>query len=290
MKSNLVTDKYTCQMKKLTVIIVLLSIVLYACTKDEPLAYNTTDNIYFDFTPDNKDDKSDSIVYSFAYNPEKDMDTILIPVRLSGIRQKLPRKFSVGIVDTATTAIASLHYQALEREYTIPADSGTFMLPLIVFSKDTALKTKSVIITLSLEASLDLGISFKDLRRGFIKLSNKLEKPVWWDVWSSELQTYSRVKHELFIRTSGTTVLPPSQADYMQTPKALYFIRRFKSFLQDPFKWVADYAEEGYVITQGTDGNYYFYSSGSPENKYLLEKNVSDGKYYFKDEDGNRII
>jgi hypothetical protein len=193
-------------------------------------------------------------------------------------------------VDTATTAIASLHYQPLESSYTIPADSGIFMLPLIVFSKDTALKTKSVIITLSLQASTELGIAFKELRRGFIKLSNKLEKPAWWDVWIGELGGYSRVKHELFIRTSGTTVLSASQADYMETPKTLYFIRRFKSFLQDPFKWVADYPEEGYVITLEADGNYYFYSSGSPENRYMLEKNISDGKYYFKDEDGNRII
>lgn len=277
-------------MKKTNIIIVLLSIVLFACKKDEPLAYSTADNIYFDFTPDDKEDKADSIVYSFAYNPEKDVDTILIPIRLAGIRQSVARKFSVGIVDTSTTAIASLHYKPLEKEYTLAADSGTFLLPLIVYSKDTALKTKGVILTLSLEASSDLGISFKDLRRGFIKLSNKLEKPVWWDVWAGEMTIYSRVKHELFIRTSGTTELPPTQADYQQTPKALYYIRRFKSFLQDPFKWVVDYSEEGYVITQEADGNYYFYSSGTPENKYMMEKSSADGKYYFKDEEGNRVI
>jgi hypothetical protein len=277
-------------MKKTNIIIVLLSIVLFACKKDEPLAYNTADNIYFDFTPDNKDDKADSIVYSFAYHPEKNVDTILIPIRLAGIRQSVARKFSVGIVDTSTTAIASLHYKPLEKEYTIAADSGTFMLPLIVYSNDTALKTKSVILTLSLEASSDLGISFKDLRRGFIKLSNKLEKPVWWDVWASEMTGYSRVKHELFIRTSGTTELPPNQSDFQLIPKALYYIRRFKSFLNDPFKWVADYSEEGYVITLEADGYYYFYSSSSPDNKYKMEKSEADGKYYFKDEEGNRVI
>jgi hypothetical protein len=277
-------------MKRTTIIIVLLSMVLYACKKDEPLGYETTDNVYFDFTPLDKDDTADSLVYSFAYNTEKDMDTILIPVRLSGIRQHTARKFSVGIVDTSTTAIASLHYKPLESEYTIPADSGIFLLPLIVYSKDTALKSKSVIITLTLQGSLDLGVSFKDLKTGFIKLSNKLEKPTWWDVWIGELGEYSRVKHELFIRTSGTTVLSASQADYMETPKTLYFIRRFKSFLSDPFKWVADFPDEGYVITLEADGNYYFYSTGTPDNKYMMEKNSGDGKYYFKDEDGNRII
>jgi len=272
-------------------IIVFLSIILCsACSKNESLVYNSPDNIYFDFTPDIKDDKTDSLVYSFAYSTGKELDTVFIPVRISGIRQKKDRKFSVGIIDTSTTAVASLHYMPLEKEYTIPADSGIFRLPVILLNKDTALKTRSVIIYLSLQASADFGISFKDLRTGFVKLSNKLEKPIWWDVWIGELGVYSRVKHELFIRAAGTTKLSASQADYMETPKTLYYIRRFKSFLQDPFKWVADYPEAGFVITLEADGNYYFYSSGNPGNKYLLEKNASDGKYYFKDEDGNRII
>lgn len=272
-------------------IIVFLSIVLCsACSKNESLVYNSSDNIYFDFTPDIKDDKTDSLVYSFAYSIGKELDTVFIPVRISGIRQKKDRTFSVGIIDTSTTAVASLHYQPLEKEYTIPADSGIFLLPVILLNKDTVLKTRSVIIYLSLQASADFGISFKDLRTGFVKLSNKLEKPVWWDVWIGELGAYSRVKHELFIRAAGTTKLSASQADYMETPKTLYYIRRFKSFLQDPFKWVADYPEAGFVITLEADGNYYFYSSGNPDNKYLLEKNASDGKYYFKDENGNRIV
>jgi hypothetical protein len=277
-------------MKKITIIGLLLIMLGYSCKKSDPPVYNTSDNIYFDFTPTVKDDKVDSLIYSFAYSPGKEQDTILIPVRISGMRQARDRKFSVGIVDTSTTAIASLHYKPLEKEYTIPADSGILLLPIIVLNIDSALKTKSVKLSLALQASSDFGISFKEIRTGFIKLSNRLEKPLWWDVWISDLGTYSRVKHEIFIRASGTTALSASQADYMETPKTLYYIRRYKSFLQDPFKWVADYPEAGYVITLNADGFYYFYSNSNPENRYKLEKNTGDGKYYFKDEDGNRII
>ena len=278
-------------MKRLTIITALLLIILcHACKKAELVAYNTPDNVYFDFTPDDENDKSDSIVYSFAYNPEKDIDTVFIPVRVSGLRQKKDRKFSVGIVDTATTAIASLHYLPLEKEYTIPADSGIFRLPLIVLNKDTALKSKTVTISLELIPNGDFEVTFKELYTGFVKLSNRLEKPLWWDVWSDELGGYSRIKHELFIRTSGTTALPPDKSDFMTIPKALYFIRRFSSFLQDPFKWVSDNATAGYVITLEADGNYYFYSSSNPDNKYILVKNPADSKYYFIDEKGDRII
>jgi hypothetical protein len=277
-------------MKKVTIIGLLLMVLCHACKKSDPPLYNTSDNIYFDFTPTVDDDKVDSVIYSFADSPGKEQDTILIPVRVSGSREKKDRKFTVSIVDSSTTAISSLHYKPLEKEYIIPADSGEFLLPIILLSTDSALKTKSVTISLALQASSDFGISFKEIRTGFIRFSNRLERPVWWDVWVGELGVYSRVKHELFIRAAGTNTLSSDPSNYMETPKTLYYIRRFKSFLQDPFKWVTDYPDAGYVITLDADGFYYFYSSGNPEVRYKLEKNDSDGKYYFRDEDGNRII
>lgn len=271
-------------------LISFLFIGLSACKKDEIPVYNATDNVYFDFRQDIDNDKTDSLVYSFAYFPDKEMDTVYIPVSISGHRVPRARKFILSIVDSSTTAVASLHYLPLEKEYIMAADSGSCLVPLILMNRDSLLKRTTFTIGLTLQASSDFGVAFLLQNKGLVKMSDRLEKPVWWDVWSGELGVYSRVKHELFIRVSGTTELPPTQSDYMVTPKALYHTRRFKSFLQDPFRWVETYVAEGYVIVQEYDGNYYFYSSSNPGNKYLLEKNNDDGKYYFKDENGNRII
>jgi hypothetical protein len=263
--------------------------VFFACKKEETALFNTTENVYFDFIPGDDDDKTDSILYSFAYFPEKGQDTVYIPVRISGFRVPVERKFILATVDSTTTAVAAVHYKPLESEYIMPADSGICMVPLILLNNDTLLNTKTLTIGLTLKPSSDLGVAFTLQNKGIVKFSNRLEKPSWWNVWAGELGEYSRVKHELFIRVAGATELGTNFQDFNTIPKALYHTRRFKSFILDPFKWVELYASEGYVVTMDVDGYYYFYSSSNPGKKYKLEKNTDDGRYYFRDENGKRI-
>lgn len=277
-------------MKRYILFSVLCCMVIFACKKDETPLFDTSENVYFDFVPNDANDKTDSLLYSFAYFPDKAEDTVFIPVRLSGFRTPKARKFILATVDSSTTAVASVHYKPLEKEYTLAADSGICMVPLILINKDTALKTKTLTIGLTLKATDDLGVAFKLQNKGIVKFSNRLEKPTWWDVWAGELGEYSRVKHELFIRVAGTTELGTNMQDFNTIPKALYHIRRFRSFLLDPLKWVEINPAEGYVVTMEADGFYYFYSSTNPDNKYKLVKNQEDGRYYFTDENGKRVV
>lgn len=276
-------------MKKYILFSFFCCMVCIACKKEETPLFDTTENVYFDFTPNDANDKTDSLLYSFAYFPDKGEDTVYIPVRISGFRVASDRAFILATVDSTTTAVASVHYQPLKREYIMPADSGVCMVPLILINKDTLLKTKTLTIGLTLKPTRELGVAFSLQNKGIVKFSNRLEKPTWWNAWAGELGEYSRVKHELFIRVAGTTELGTNFQDFNTIPKALYHTRRFKSFLLDPFKWVEQFAEEGYVITKEADGYYYFYSSKNPDIKYRLELNPDDGRYYFRDENGKRV-
>jgi hypothetical protein len=58
------------------------------------------------------------------------------------------------------------------------------------------------------------------------------------------------VKHELFIRVSGTTELPATNSDATTTPRVLYYTRRLKAFLSDPVLWVQNNPAAGYTVTQ----------------------------------------
>lgn len=276
-------------MRKILLFSVLCCMVFVACKKDEIAVFDTTENVYFDFVPDDPDDKTDSLLYSFAYFPDKAEDTLYIPVRISGFRVNATRTFVLTTVDSSTTARAGVHFKPFEKEYTMQPDSGLCLVPLILYNKDTVLKSKTLTIGLTLQPTKDLGVAFTLQNKGIVKFSNRLEKPDWWNTWAGELGDYSRVKHELFIRVSGTTVLGTNLADFNTIPKALYHTRRFKSFMLDPFTWVQQFATEGYIITKEADGSYYFYSSTNPDNKYKLELNPDDGRYYFRDENGKRV-
>ncbi|WP_188316226.1 DUF4843 domain-containing protein [Chitinophaga agrisoli] len=267
----------------------LLCWACVACKKATELTYASPDNVYFDYR-NSKNERVDSVIYSFALYPELATDTIWLPVALSGNRVAADRKFAASIIDSATTAVAGLHYKKLETAYTLPGNTGYGWLPLVLFGTDPALTSKTVQIKLQLESTSELGALYKKLDTMKILFSNRLEKPIWWDAWIGELGQYSRVKHELFIRVSGTTELPPTNSDATTTPRVLFYTRRFKAFLADPIQWITDNPSAGYTIIPTTNGNYYFYSITNPDKKYLLEYSAAVNKYFFRDENGDFIV
>lgn len=277
-------------MKKIIAISIFSFLGLMACKKQNDLVFRENSNIYFDFTDEKKGTRLDSFFYSFALFPEKSVDTMLLPVRISGPRTNYDRWFKLAVVANGSTATAGLHYKALDTAYKIPADSGNAYIPLILYATDPLLAEKSMIIKLQLVPSGSFGNDFQNYDTAKITFSNMLEQPLWWLVWQGELGVYSRVKHELFIRTSGTTELQLDQSDWQSTPKTLFYLRQFRAFMTNPIERAADYKDKGYAIGQEANGTYYFYNTGNLSKKYPLEYNPADGRYYFHDENGNRIV
>jgi hypothetical protein len=276
-------------MKKFIPVYIICSLLLWSCTKRSELLYEQSASVYFDFTDDIKQTRIDSFFYSFALFPEKSKDTIYLPVRISGLRTNTDRYFKIR-VDASSTAVPGKHFVPLQDQYKMPADSGRAVVPVILLGTDPSLTTTAVTLLLKMESTPSLPSQFPAMDSARITFSNLLVKPVWWVVWQGELGEYSRVKYELFIRTSGTTELPKDQTDWQSTPRVLYFTRRFRAFLQDPLIRIADYTQEGYVITKNTDGTYVFYNTGNPTKQYPLRYNTADGKYYFVDETGELVL
>lgn len=269
-------------MKKLITSLVAILILLVSCKKADLITYNSADNIYFDLSPYGYED---SILYTFAYEPELLKDTVLVPVRISGNRIPGDRSYKVQIVDTATTAVANQHYEPLKESYTVPAGAGTAWLPVILLNTDTLLVTSSVSLTLQLTDTDDLGVAHKDIITARLVFSNKLEKPNWWDMWLGTY--YSQVKHQLF-RLAATT--EDLTLEGLDAPKNLYFVDKLNSLLNNPFNWINNNPDKGYTLEQRPDGNYDFYYEGTPNKKFLYRKNASSGKYYFIDEEGKEVI
>ncbi|WP_165929580.1 DUF4843 domain-containing protein [Pseudocnuella soli] len=270
-------------MSKIFLPLFLMAVSIASCKKAAELKYNSPDNIYFDFDAATKD--RDSIVYTFAYEPGKATDTILLPVRISGKRVNSARTFKVQPITQGTTAVPGVHYEALKESYTMPADSGTFALPIVLYNKDAKLSNESVMLRLSLVETSDFGLALTGLSSAKIVFSSKLEKPDWWEMWLGAY--YSQVKHELFLISSGTIHMTLSGLD---APKNLYHVGRLNSFLADPFKWVGENSSKGYVLEQKNNTTYELYNSSNAAKKFVLRLNAQSGKYYFIDENGTEVI
>lgn len=269
---------------RLKIAILLLVLAGFAaCKKAQYQVYNTTDNVFFNFSDSTHD--RDSVIYTFAFSPGKLSDTLRLPVSISGLRIGRDRKYKV-IVNSGSTAIAGTHFEALKDSYTIPADSGRVWLPLVLYNKDTLLSKRSVGLNLKMTATDDLGVALSGLISARVIISNKLEKPSWWDLWMSK---YSDVKFKLFIIASGVTELAHG-SDYGQyAPQSLYYIGLMNSLIDDPLAWVSANPKKGYVVTQRPDGNYDFYSNSNPNDRTLLQYDAGTGSYHFIDENGNFV-
>ncbi len=267
------------------IIILITTLGISSCNKDADFVYDLPDSVYFNF----EDTASSKIVYTFAYDPELVADTLFLPVKISGKRVPFSRSIRIAVVDSATTASPTLHYEAFRETYEIPSDSGTFSLPVIIYNKDPELDVSTVTLAFSLQPSADFETELPHMITGRISFSNRLEQPGWWIYWMSSLGMYSRVKHQLFLISSGTIEMPDmSEPDaYLQVPKALYHVAQYKAFLSDPFSWVQAHPE--YALSESTDGDYDFYLKEAPGKIIVLKRNQATNSYYFIDENGQII-
>jgi len=155
----------------------------------------------------------------------------------------------------------------------------------VIYNTDTLLTKHSVALNLHLVPTTDLGTDIPSLINARIIISNKLEKPIWWNMWLGGY--YSQVKHELFLISVGVQDLSTSGLD---APKNLYYVSKLNSFLTDPFTWLNNNPDKGYVLELRPDGNYDFYNTNTPNHRILYKKDASAGKFFFIDEDGANVI
>ena len=280
------SDMRTKPIIKRLVALMGLPVLLVSCDKAELATYDHPANLYFDLSDNGNPevDRRDSIVYTFAYDMTKARDTVFIPVRLSGIRESRNRQYQVAVEQDSSTALAGIHYEALQPSYPLAADSGMAFLPLVIYNT-ADLEENAVTLILKLQPSADFGIENPSLIRAKVVVSARLEQPQWWSMW---LGAYSRTKHQLFLLVTGQTEL---SMDGLDAPKNLYFAQMLTMMLNNPFGWVQDNPEKGYVLAPvetGSTDRYHFYHELNPGRTILLRRNAG-GMYYFIDENGEEV-
>jgi len=266
-------------MKQL-IILISIVVVLGSCSRNNELLFNSPANVYFAFTGT----QSDSLLYTFAFNPSQASDTLYLPVQLSGIRENRPRTFLLEAEPDSSTALPYVHYKPFDSTYTLAADSGICMVPLIIYNTDSMLQYRSVTLKFRLFPTKDLGTNLPELIYGKCVFSSKLERPDWWSMWMGDY--FSQVKYQLFIITTGQDSLSMSGLD---APKNLYFVSLLTSFLADPYSWLQKNQSTGYVMAQPVNEQAYFYNTANPAKKILYQYDSQAGQYFFIDESGLEV-
>jgi hypothetical protein len=272
-------------MKNITILLLAVVVVMTSCHKETTFTYKATPGIYFD---PGYVGARDSILYTFAYHPERTKDTAWVPVHISGDRDSINnRMFVVKVVDdSTTTAVANKHYEPLKSEYIMKAGQGVAFVPVVLYNTDTNMSKRSFAVKLRLENTSDFSTALdKPAMTTRVVVSSRLEKPNWWDMWVKS--SYSQVKHQLFRLAATTDELT---LDGTMAPLYLFYVDQLKALLASPSTWVKNHPDKGYNLDLRADGNYNFYPVANPTKIIPYVKDAQTGQYFFIDETGNKVI
>ena len=222
----------------------LLIIIVFAaaigCKKSELTKYELADMVYIYKEAYNP--KKDSAVCSFAIKANSLMvDTVKVSVRIMGTAKNYDREVKLEAVDTATTAVAGVHYKFLP--YVIKAGAYNADLPIVI-NRTPDMKTQGFTLTVKVAESKDFkpGVPNSAVAgnfagaslRYFIRMNDFLTKPSNWD---SQLNTYfgaySQTKFKFIIDVTGITEFAIGAAPLMSFGEITYYRAFVKSKLAE---------------------------------------------------------
>ncbi|TKC06640.1 DUF4843 domain-containing protein [Pedobacter polaris] len=211
----------------------LIALLIMATCKKDELKYEDKPGIYID--KEKFVGVRDSTSYSFAEKANTLMlDTIYIPVKISGNMSTVDRAVPLKADESLTTAISGTHYQVLETK--IKANEIIARVPILI-KRTTDLKTKQVRLFLKIETSAEFPLKIINTKTNstfngepsntytpgyLIKFSDQLLKPDTWDASGSWFKfffgVYSAVKYKFVIDVTGRTVWGPRARDGAEAP------------------------------------------------------------------------
>lgn len=181
-----------------------MCMLVTACEKQETMYYQGEARISFYLAQY----EIDSLNYSFAFDPiPKDVDTVYVKMRIQGPTLSRERIISVKAGE-GTTAVLGIDFELPTIK--LPAGANVIDYPLVIFNS-SAIKNKSVKVVLQVAESEDFlpGATGQEIggtsavNSYKVWLSNKLDKPAYWDDVLYYFGEFSEVRLRFMISTLG---------------------------------------------------------------------------------------
>lgn len=206
--------------------VLLLPLIVAACTQNEMLSYENDPAIYF---AGNLENQSDSVNHSFfMLSSEIAKDTVLVRINIMGELSSQARPVAVVQTNAGAeeAAVAGTHYvpfddATLKPLYQVPAGKEFVDIP-IVFIRDASLDSTKVRLELSLTTNEYFRPGIVEKQRFVLTTTDLIEKPSAWDTrWYMFLgRSWGSVKMRFIIDITGYT-------DWYTTPTDMALMQYF---------------------------------------------------------------
>lgn len=180
---------------KYVTVSILIGYVFTACEKEYQVYDADLETISFNL--DKASNGEDNMSYSFAFTPDRLVDTVDIPLQLSGFTASYDRQVNILVVSDSTTALEGDEYEIISA--ILPADSVNGVLKIKV-CKSERIADMNVRVYFKIGASDDLVPGPISLRKLIFYITNQLTQP---EGWPGQFGDYSKVKHQFCIDVLG---------------------------------------------------------------------------------------
>jgi hypothetical protein len=200
----------------------LLLAAFSSCKKSELTAFDQPAMVQFYKHFD--DSKRDSFLYSFAIKPADLMvDTVKLPVRISGVAANKDRQINLKTVADSTNAVAGTDY-IIHSSIVRAGRYNDSIWVIVKRTPDMGTTEKRLMLEIVPSEDFQPGIgnmpvmdgSFRSgaATRMLVKINDFLTKPSDWDKGLHFFfGTYSRVKFQFIIQVTGRTEFPYGTAE-----------------------------------------------------------------------------
>jgi len=164
--------------------------------------------------------EGDSVIFTFGgLDPDHPeyltKDTVWLQVNLLGQMSTQERYFDIDVNQSQTNVEEGVHYEALESQYPMEADTIRALFPVVLFNHESfGADPYTLDVVLEGNDAFDLGLEGRTNAR--ILIYNDVVKPLVWDQYYYRyLGPYSKAKHRVVLETNGGFIVPHTFEDYM---------------------------------------------------------------------------
>jgi hypothetical protein len=201
-------------MKKIFNQIVLSALLLCfsACTREDIVMFNEPPSVYFGVATKTASASQNSSTYSFAKRPTKTVDTLYIPVTVSGAVSSKDRMVDVAVLDSAIAdtnfvkGVEGVDFKLIE-PVIVPANAYKTSLKVVLYRSATlAFKKINFFFRIIPNADFELGITAQTQWQ--VKVSYIQKPDNWeylsngvgaWAVQNSKFGTWTVTKYKIIL-------------------------------------------------------------------------------------------
>lgn len=202
-------------MKKIYKVLLILTVIplFMNCSEAEEFMFEEMDAIYFRlpdpnaFTDESISIVGDTIFFTFAYFDDDKVKShdVFVPLEVVGFAADRERKFHIEVKSKPNT-VAGVDYVAPDQAQPLHADKMYDSLR-VTFNRTKSMQSEHKELEINIIDGGDFIKGVKDNLHVVIKVSDMLEKPVWWDKWSVGFGEWHPAKLREWFKIWGTDPL-----------------------------------------------------------------------------------